>query len=206
MYLRWCLIGWVMLVLVQGCTYNHTLNTSRAILTDVQLLDRHQLDSGRDWVAPRTSTWLVAVSRDGLSRAMDQQVSRQLAASMRQAFASVVLANEAAGPATALQQARHNRADFMVYPQLLQAGDGAYSFSEWLALSKSGSEQAFGRDRATVVLLIFDVHSSQLLDTVKLTMHESWLPSVNGQFDAKLGAVFDEFARHYSYQQAVLPH
>ena len=211
----WRFLIWVLIAagLLSGCTFNHTLNTTRGVLTDLQLLEQRRLVSGRDWVAPRNSAWMVAVSRDGPDRLTDQKISRQLAASMRQTFAHVVLAAEPKNLAGALQLARHNQSDFMIYPQLLHAGDGAYSLDEWTAsssaLSSSGAAEseskAIGRDWASVKLLIYDVHSGRLLDTVVLEIKESWLPGIHGDADQLYAHLFDVFAQSYSYQRAELP-
>lgn len=188
-----------------GCTFNHVVSDTRAVLSDLQLIEQHRLSSGRDWVAPRTSSWLVAVSRDGPDRATDQALSRQLAAALRQSFATVAVADAPTTPADAVRLARHNQADFMVYPQLIVSGDGAYSVSEWAEASKSTPGKPFGRDRAAIKLLVFDVHSGQLLDTVALQAKESWLPGVSGDLDGLFDSAFTRFAESYSYQQAELP-
>lgn len=192
-------------VLATGCTFNHVVNDTRSVLSDLQLIEQYRHSSGRDWVAPRTSSWLVAVSRDGPDNATDQALSRQLAAALRQSFATVAVADAPSTPADAVRLARHNQADFMVYPQLILSGDGAYSVSEWVDASKSTQGKPFGWDRAAMNLLVFDVHSGQLLDTVSLEAKESWLPGVNGNLDGLFDTAFTRFAQSYSYQQSELP-
>lgn len=196
------LLALPMFLVLVGCTFNHTVNTTRDLLTDVQLLEQRGLASGRDWVAPRNSTWFVAVANTGPTRSVDQAVSQQLATAMRQHFALVVIGDESAAPAEAVRQGRQNGANFVIYPQLLYEGEGAYSIAEWLDTENTS---ALGRDQAGVHLLIFDAYTGQLLDAVTLTVKESWLPGINNRVEQLYVSAFDAFARQYSYQQAELP-
>ncbi|UTA46386.1 DUF4823 domain-containing protein [Simiduia sp. 21SJ11W-1] len=190
------------LALLMGCTFNHTMNTTRAVLTDVQLLEQRHLHSGRDWVAPRNSAWFVALPNRGPSQAVDQALTQHLAAAMRQHFATVVVGDKATAPDKAVRQARYNGVNFVIYPQLLFEGDGAYSVQEWL---NGEPEQAFGRDQTGVQLLVFDAFTGQLLDAVTLTVKESWLPGYNTRVDQLYASAFESFAQQFSYQPTEQP-
>ncbi|MBB3168153.1 DUF4823 domain-containing protein [Simiduia aestuariiviva] len=185
-----------------ACTFNHTVNTAHDLLADLQMVERHSVQGTRAWVAPRNSAWFVAVPNSGPEPEVDRALSQHLAAALRQQFATVLLASSATNPADAVQHARHNGVNFVIYPQLLFAGDGAYSVTEWAARSP---EADFGRDEVGVQLLIFDAYTGQLVDAVMLAVKESWLPGYNGRVDALYSSAFETFAKRYSYQQYEAP-
>lgn len=191
-----------LLNLCVGCTFNHTVTNTQAVLTDLQLLSRPQVHGGRDWVVSRQSHWLVAVSTSAPDAESDYQMSRALAAALRQEFAAVSLTAERLDVSAALKNAKSNGANFMVYPKYLYHGDGAYSVDEWQAAK---SEQSFGRDRVGVQLVIFDVRSAKMIDTVNITNQESWLPSIGSEPDAIFNEGFEKFAQGYAYQRTERP-
>ncbi|MDN3639676.1 DUF4823 domain-containing protein [Simiduia curdlanivorans] len=185
-----------------GCTFNHTLTNTQAVLTDLQLVSRPQMHGGRDWVVPRQSHWLVAVSASAPDAETDHQMSRALAAALRQEFAVVSLTTERLDVQAALKNARSNGANFMVYPKYLYRGDGAFSVDEWQAAKP---DQSFGRDRVGVQLVVYDVISARMIDSVNITNKESWLPSISAEPDVLFNESFEKFAQGYAYQRTERP-
>ncbi|WP_390594756.1 DUF4823 domain-containing protein [Simiduia litorea] len=191
-----------LLNLCVGCTFNHTVTNTQAVLSDLQLVSRPQVNGGRDWVVPRHSHWLVAVTASAPDAESDYQMSRALAAALRQEFAVVSLTTERLDVSSALKNARSNGANFMVYPKYLYQGDGAFSVEEWRA---GEPDQPFGRDRVGVQLVIYDVISAKMIDSVNITNQESWLPSISSEPDAMFTEGFEKFAQGYVYKRAERP-
>lgn len=191
-----------LLLLCVGCTYNHTVTNTRAVLTDLQLVSAPEIAGGRDWVLPRNTHWFVAVSTSSPDRDGDFNVSRSLAAALRQEFAVVTLTPERSSVNDALKGAQASGANFMVYPKFLYHGDGAYSIEEWQA---ADLEKASGRDTFGVQLLVYDVPTAKIVDSIRVTNKESWLPGINAYSNGLFDESFVKFAQRYAYQQRELP-
>ena len=191
-----------LLSLCAGCTFNHALTQTQSVLTDLQLISKPDVNGARNWVLPRNSHWLVAVSASAPDIESDYEMSRSLAAALRQEFALVSLTAERVNIEGALRNARSNGADLMVYPKYLYRGNGAYSVEEW---QDADSDQSFGRDRIGVQLVIYDVRNAKIIDSVRVTNKQSWLPSIHSKPEVMFDEGFEEFAQRYAYTQAELP-
>lgn len=197
--MRWLLL---LCLPLWGCTFHHTVDSTRSVLTDLQMLDGAEVYGGRDWVVPRTSHWLVVPPEASPEPAADLRLTKSLAAALRQEFADVSLAAEPVSLTSALKLARQQGAAILVVPSLLYHGDGAYSWAEWRADEQA---QAFGRDRLGVQLRVYDALSGRMVDTVRVLAKESWLPALADNKLELFDRGFQTFAMNHAYQQRELP-
>lgn len=184
-------------LLLTGCSFNHSVEKTHSVLTDLQLIDGVEVVGGRDWVVPRTAHWLVVPPVRGVDASADLHLSKSLVAALRQEFALVSMAAEPVDLKQSLYIARQQGAQIIIVPSLLYYGDGAYSWQEWRA---DDGAKPFGRDSLAVQLVVYDALSGKPVDTIRMQAKESWLPSATSDPYALFHKGFMMFAANHAYK------
>lgn len=156
------LITFVFLI---GCTAEYTKNTVKSALQDAYLIAKPE-PSTRQWVLPRTVSIYVPIPKDKWSMALRRRLKEDLAQALNQTFADVKQSDQERSLKEALTDARVNRINYVLYPQLSIYQN---KISSMVELDEDYEDYAdVGFDRFGVLLKLYDVNSGALVDTTQL--------------------------------------
>lgn len=168
-------------VLQSGCTASYTGYLVQNGLTSTRLMNRHALERTSGWRLPSTTRIFLARPQYPLMvEAHSSSLPRsrtQLHAALEQAlaegFPTTTVALQDLSQEEALLAAQLANSEILLFPRLLVYDDKR---NHWQEISGSDdslqAHRQLGRDRAIFQVLLLEVRTATLLDTLTVTSHQ----------------------------------
>ncbi|MDE1464519.1 DUF4823 domain-containing protein [Spartinivicinus poritis] len=167
---------------------------------DLRLVDNSQLGYNNNWILPRDSRILV-VSGPGLKTdevnyqaALTNEVYQVFTARFpyTQRYPSVQ-----PSLLTALNTARNQRHQFVLYTQLLFFDDKA---GNWVEFEYSEDIRRVGPDRISARLTLVEISSEYIVDSILLQSNSGWLSFYNDKPDQLFREPIEDYANSLTPQ------
>ncbi len=147
----------------------------------LNLLDRHQVVRNHSFILPQDSKLYVHLTQYS-TRVFEQSGSLEkprlhlaldeaLKTSINQTFPNAVYGDLGQSTDEILMNARKTQAHFLIVPSILLSQDNTSSPNQYA--QAKGEE--LGRDRQIIKIVIIDVYSGRILDTLRIDSKARWL-------------------------------
>lgn len=155
-----------MTLLMLGCTAEYSKSLIKHSLQDAYLLNTPEVNSDRQWVLARNSSFFVAFPEASWSIPLRRKLTTDLAGAMNNVFINVAHANDPLNLPDAFQLARQSKKDYVIYPQLAVYSNKLSSLVE---IDEDFEDyRQVGFDRLVLLLKLYDATSQDLIDVSQI--------------------------------------
>ena len=160
-------------LLMMGCTAQYSKSLLKETLQDAYLINTPEINSARQWVLPRKSTFYVAFPEGSWSVPLRRKMTADLAQAMNNVFINVAHGDDPVSLVQALQLARRTQKHFVIYPQLAVYSNKLSSLVE---IDEDFEDyRQIGFDRLVLLLKLYDTASQSLVDVTQIRARSSLL-------------------------------
>ena len=185
----------VLCSLIAACTAQHTADRSAAIYDATGISGKTRIQRNEQWVMQANSRIYLAHPRTGKkSQEVQQQLSKNLARSLEQNFAEIVMGSSALPLSEALREAKANGMAYLFYPRLAAVRDGINSVQE-VDDSFFEDDKSFGFDRLSVQVQIYNAQNGQFMDRVNIESRSGWFSIYSNSPEELMASAFEKTSK-----------
>jgi hypothetical protein len=193
--MRW--IGLVLcLLLAAGCMKPSDMTQqARYYMGDAGLMDHYKITRSGNWRIQSDSQLYIAQGHFvpvGHAYSRPNVVAEEAFAAAVQVFPMVRRAEQPLGLEQALDQARAQRSDYLLYSRFASARDGASTMAEWEETRRFGD---LGIDRAVLQLVLMETSSRRVVDFVVIESKGGFLQFYKASPEDLLRRPLEDYTR-----------
>lgn len=193
--MRWLGLG-LCLLLLAGCMKPSDMTQqARYYLGDSGLMDHYRITRSGNWRIQADSQLYIAQGHFvpvGHSYARPNVVAEEAFAAAVQVFPLVRRAEQPLGLDQALDQARAQRSDYLLYARFAKARDGASTVAEW---DETRQLANLGIDRATLQLVLMETSTQRVVDFVVIESKGGFLQFYKANPEDLLRRPLEDYTR-----------
>lgn len=193
---RGWLVALLALALLVGCMKPSDLQQgARYYLGDAGLMDHYRITRNNTWVLQRDSQLYIAQGHFvpvGHPYSRPNVVAEEAFAAAVQVFPLVRRAEQPLGLDQALDQARAQRSDYLLYTRFASAEDAVGSREEW---EDSRRLADVGRDRALLQLILMETSTQRVVDFVVIETKGGFLQFYKAKPEDLLRRPLEDYMR-----------
>lgn len=174
-------------LLLTACTANYVKNITVSSLETASLLDSHQVERSQSFALHRASKIYLqtkiyseaSVNSLDAPRYPKRQVTleQELLKNLQATFPFTVRGDFGLNLQDAFLEAATLKADFLIYSYVADHEENLNTFQEISEGRGLHEANAYGPDHSTITLVLFEVYSQKMLDTIRVNSNARWFAS-----------------------------